>query len=98
MPPMPEHVQPGDVMRGLYRWSERPEGPARAATLLFSGTAQGAAFEAAEELAANWDVGVDLWSATSYKALREEALRTERWNRLHPEPAATRPARRRAAR
>ena len=40
MPAMPEHVQPSDVMRGLYRWSERPEGPARAVTLLFSGTAQ----------------------------------------------------------
>jgi pyruvate dehydrogenase E1 component len=52
--------------------------------LLFSGSAQGAAVEAAEELAANWDVGVELWSATSYKALREEALATERWNRLHP--------------
>jgi pyruvate dehydrogenase E1 component len=84
MPAMPEHVQASDVMRGLYRWSERPEGTGRAATLLFSGSAQGAALEAAEELAANWDVGVELWSATSYKALREEALRAERWNRLHP--------------
>jgi len=84
MPPMPEHVQPSDVMRGLYRWAERPEGTGRSATLLFSGSAQGAALEAAEELAANWDVGIELWSATSYKALREEALRVERWNRLHP--------------
>jgi pyruvate dehydrogenase E1 component len=25
-----------------------------------------------------------LWSATSYKSLREDALATERWNRLHP--------------
>ncbi len=84
MPPMPEHVSPGDVMRGLYRWSAAPDGPGRTVTLLFSGTAQGAALEAAEELATNWDVGVELWSATSYKALRDEALRTERWNRLHP--------------
>jgi pyruvate dehydrogenase E1 component len=31
-----------------------------------------------------------LWSATSYKRLREEALSTERWNRLHPgEPEKT---------
>ena len=39
---------------------------------------------------ANWDVGVELWSATSYKALRDEALGVERWNRLHPrqEPLA----------
>jgi pyruvate dehydrogenase E1 component len=84
MPAMPEHVRPEDVMRGLYRWAERPDGTGRAATLLFSGSAQGAAREAAEELAENWDVGVELWSATSYKALREEALAAERWNRLHP--------------
>ena len=25
-----------------------------------------------------------MWSATSYKALREDALSVERWNRLHP--------------
>ena len=72
-------------------------GPGRSATLLFSGIAHGAALEAAEELAANYDVGVELWSATSYKALREEALRAERWNRLHPS-AAPRADRHRAAR
>ena len=27
---------------------------------------------------------MELWSATSYKKLREEALEVERWNRLHP--------------
>ncbi len=29
-------------------------------------------------------MGVELWSATSFKALREEAMSVERWNRLHP--------------
>ncbi len=29
-------------------------------------------------------MAAELWSATSYKALREDALSTERWNRLHP--------------
>jgi pyruvate dehydrogenase E1 component len=57
---------------------------------LFSGTAQGAARAAQAELAERWDVGTDLWSATSYKRLREEALAAERWNRLHPtEPPRT---------
>jgi pyruvate dehydrogenase E1 component len=51
---------------------------------VFSGTAQGAARRAQELLAENHDVGAELWSATSYKALREDALTTERWNRLHP--------------
>ena len=41
-------------------------------------------------LADTYGVGVELWSATSYKALREDALSAERWNRLHPsQPART---------
>jgi pyruvate dehydrogenase E1 component len=87
MPIMPE----GDpaavraaIMRGLYQWAPAPEGPSRHATLLFSGSAQGAARQAAAELAEHFDVGVELWSATSYKRLRENALEVERWNRLHP--------------
>jgi pyruvate dehydrogenase E1 component len=37
-----------------------------------------------------WGVNVDLWSATSYKSLRDDAMETERWNRLHPtQPART---------
>jgi CheY-like chemotaxis protein len=40
--------------------------------------------ELARYLRERYDVGVELWSATSYKALRENALAAERWNRLHP--------------
>ena len=83
MPPMPPDVEEG-IVSGLYKWADAPEGPAERATVLFSGSAQGAARSAATELAEQWDVGVELWSATSYKALREEALGTERWNRMHP--------------
>ncbi|MGZ4793194.1 MAG: transketolase-like TK C-terminal-containing protein, partial [Ilumatobacteraceae bacterium] len=87
MPAMPEG-DPAEIraaiMRGLYRWSAAPEGHANYATLLFSGSAQGAARQAAAELAEHFDVGVELWSATSYKRLRENALEVERWNRLHP--------------
>jgi pyruvate dehydrogenase E1 component len=90
MPPMPEGAEEG-VLRGLYRWSEAPEGPSLRATILFSGTAQGAARAAQAELAERWDVGAELWSATSYKRLREEALSTERWNRLHPTEAPRTP-------
>jgi pyruvate dehydrogenase E1 component len=86
MPPLPEGVEQG-IIDGLYRWAEAPEGPAHRATILFSGTAQAAARAAQAELAERWDVGADLWSATSYKRLREEALSAERWNRLHPTEA-----------
>jgi pyruvate dehydrogenase E1 component len=54
------------------------------ATILFSGTAWQAAATARRLLADDWGVDADLWSATSYKSLREEAMSTERWNRLHP--------------
>jgi pyruvate dehydrogenase E1 component len=77
------------VMRGLYRFAPAPAAE-RQATLLFSGSAHSAAQAAAATLHERYGVGVDLWSATSYKALREDALATERWNRLHPsQPART---------
>jgi pyruvate dehydrogenase E1 component len=72
------------AVRGLYRWAEAPEGPSKRATILFSGISHGAARAAVAELAEHYDVAAELWSATSYKKLREEALSTERWNRLHP--------------
>ena len=32
-----------------------------------------------------YDVAADVWSATSFQQLRNEALDVERWNRLHPD-------------
>ena len=87
MPAMPEGLDPAHIVRGLYRWAAAPDSTERRATVLFSGSAQGAARAAAEELA-QYGIGVELWSATSYKALRDDALSNERWNRMHPhEPA-----------
>jgi pyruvate dehydrogenase E1 component len=83
MPTKPAEVDEG-ILRGLYRFAEAPEGPTRRVTILFSGSASQAALEARELLAEHHDVAAELWSATSYKALREEALATERHNRLHP--------------
>ncbi|HZQ28989.1 MAG TPA: pyruvate dehydrogenase (acetyl-transferring), homodimeric type, partial [Acidimicrobiales bacterium] len=89
MPPMQEGIEDG-VIRGLYRFAAAPDGPSRRATILFSGSAQGAAREAQRLLAEKHDVAAELWSATSFKALREDALSVERWNRLHPsQPART---------
>ncbi|HWD08112.1 MAG TPA: pyruvate dehydrogenase (acetyl-transferring), homodimeric type [Actinomycetota bacterium] len=96
MPAMPSGPAPGAVeegiVRGLYRFaaasppasSARTASQPRPATILFSGTAYLAAKEAQDLLAANHGVAAELWSATSYKALREEALSAERWTRLHP--------------
>jgi pyruvate dehydrogenase E1 component len=90
MPPMPEGVE-DDLLRGLYRFEAAPDGPSQRATILFSGTAWLAAEEARSQLAEHYDVGAELWSATSFKSLREEAIAVERWNRLHPGQTARTP-------
>jgi pyruvate dehydrogenase E1 component len=83
MPARPDGVTADDIVSGLYRWAGAPDGTDAQATVVFSGTAQGAA-RAARSALAERGIGVELWSATSYKALREDALEVERWNRLHP--------------
>jgi pyruvate dehydrogenase E1 component len=85
MPARDASVTDDDIVSGLYRWAAAPEGQKLRATILFSGSAQGAARAAADELAERYGVAAELWSATSYKRLREEALEVERWNVLHPE-------------
>ncbi len=87
MPPKPDGVDDG-ILRGLYRFREAPEDKQHRAQLLASGTGMLAAMDAQRMLADEWDVAVDLWSATSYKRLRDDALEVERWNRLHPTEAA----------
>src|SRR5437764_8753666 len=85
-PEMPEGAAEG-IVRGAYKFADAPEGCRNRATILFSGPAQGPAREAQQLLAEHHDVGAELWSVTSYKALREDALSAERWNRLHPSEA-----------
>ncbi len=85
------------VLRGIYRYAGAPLGAGEAggerprAKLLFSGSSWKAAMEAREMLADQWGVDAEAWSVTSYKALREDALSVERWNRLHPEAEARTP-------
>ena len=83
MPARPDGVTDDDILSGLYRWAAAPEGLEPITTIVFSGSMQGAAREAQSALAAR-GIGAELWSATSYKRLREDALDAERWNRLHP--------------
>ncbi len=82
-PPKPAASDAG-IVAGLYKWSDVPADHGTRATILFSGSAHTAAREAAADLAEHYGVGAELWSATSFKKLREEALTVERWNRLHP--------------
>jgi pyruvate dehydrogenase E1 component len=83
MPQRPAHVTSEEIVRGLYKFSG-PDTETTDASILFSGTAFLAARQAAEILQNSYNITVDLWSATSYKSLREDAMEVERWNRLHP--------------
>src|SRR5262249_779636 len=83
MLPMPEGSEEG-ILKGMYRLR-----PAAAKSkvpkvhLLGSGPLLPHALRA-QELLAEYAVAADVWSVTSYKELRREALEAERWNLLHP--------------
>jgi len=84
MPPMPEGAEEG-ILKGLYRFKAGAEKKKLQAQILGSGPIIREALRAQEILAEKYDVSADVWSATSYKLLRNDALQTDRWNMLHPE-------------
>jgi pyruvate dehydrogenase E1 component len=87
MPPMPPDAKDG-ILKGLYRFQAGPGNGRHRAHLFGSGPIIHQALRAQQILAERFDVSADVWSATSYKLLRNEALRVARWNLLHPaEPA-----------
>jgi len=83
MPPMPAGVE-GGILKGLYKFKPGPEGKKLKAHIFGSGPIINSALKAQEILAERYDVSVDVWSATSYKLLRTDAIRCQRWNMLHP--------------
>ncbi|MEI6394116.1 MAG: pyruvate dehydrogenase (acetyl-transferring), homodimeric type [Verrucomicrobiota bacterium] len=87
MPPMPEGAEVG-ILKGLYKFKPGPEPHTLKAHILGSGPIIREALRAQQILAEKFGVSADVWSATSYKLMRNDALRTRRWNMLHPsEPA-----------
>jgi pyruvate dehydrogenase E1 component len=83
MPPMPAGVEDG-ILKGLYKFKPGAEGKKLKAHVFGSGTIINSALKAQEILAERYGVSADVWSATSYKLLRTDALRCKRWNMLHP--------------
>ncbi|HUF43163.1 MAG TPA: pyruvate dehydrogenase (acetyl-transferring), homodimeric type, partial [Verrucomicrobiae bacterium] len=86
MPVMPPGVEEG-ILKGLYRFKPASKGKKFKAHILGSGPLLREALRAQELLAEQFDVSADVWSATSYKLLRGDALRIKRWNMLHPTAA-----------
>jgi pyruvate dehydrogenase E1 component len=83
MPAMPEGCEEG-IIKGLYKFKAGPEKLKYKAQIFGSGSIIQSALRAQEILAEKYGVSSDVWSATSYKNLRNEALLAERWNLLHP--------------
>jgi len=86
MPPMPEGCEEG-ILRGLYKFKTGPLGLKHTAQIIGSGPIIQSALKAQTILAEKYGVSADVWSATSYKRLRNEALLAKRWNMFHPTDA-----------
>jgi pyruvate dehydrogenase E1 component len=86
MPAMPSGVEEG-ILRGLYKFRAGAKGKQHKAHIFGSGPLIRSALRAQEILAEKYDVSADVWSATSYKRLRTEALAARRWSMLHPTAA-----------
>ncbi len=83
---MPRGATDG-ILKGLYRFKRSTAKNGTRVQLLASGPILRSTLEAQERLKEH-GVAADIWCATSYQQLRNEALDCERWNRLHPtEPA-----------
>lgn len=84
MPKMPEGAKEG-ILKGMYRFiaSENKDSKLKA-NLFGSGTILNEVIKAAEILEKKYNVSADVYSVTSYKELRRDALECDRWNMLNP--------------
>jgi len=84
MPAMPEGAREG-ILKGLYRVkASEAKGAKLKAQIMGSGTILNEALKAQVILAEKYGVAADVWSVTSYKELRWEAMDCERHNLLNP--------------
>jgi len=90
MPKKPEGSDAG-ILKGLYKVSSAPADGRPRVQLFGSGPILREALRARDLLAERFGVAADVWSATSYKELRREALEAERWSMLHPDQPARKP-------
>ena len=84
MPAMPEGAEKG-ILRGIYKCRlSKVKAKGSKVNLLGSGAILREALRAQDLLADRFGIASDVWSVTSYKELRRDALQCERWNLLHP--------------
>ena len=88
MPPMPEGAKDG-IIKGMYKFQASEKNNLKLKAHLFgSGTIMNEVIKAQKILEEDYRVSTDIWSVTSYKELRKDALDVERWNLLHPDKKA----------
>jgi pyruvate dehydrogenase E1 component len=83
-PALPKGAEQG-ILKGMYLLRESKSKSRQRVQLLGSGTILREVLAGAELLEKDWDVGADVWSATSFTELRRDGLAADRWNMLHPE-------------
>ncbi|MDX1428129.1 MAG: pyruvate dehydrogenase (acetyl-transferring), homodimeric type, partial [Salegentibacter mishustinae] len=83
MPEMPDDVDREAIINGLYKFRKSKSRKKKKKAHLFgSGAIMKEVLKAADILEDKFDVGSDIWSITSYKTLYDNAIDTERTNRL----------------
>jgi len=86
MPPMPvgDDVRDG-ILKGMYLFKPSENKSATSHAQLFgSGAIMNQVLQAQQVLEERYNIAADVWSVTSYKELRREALDVTRWNMLNP--------------
>ena len=87
-PVEPENLDVDGLLRGLYRYSPALGSPDTSgrprAQVLASGVAVPWALRAQQLLGDEWNVDIDVWSATSWNELRRDAVECEHANLLAP--------------
>ncbi len=84
-PSLPSGVS-DDIVKGLYRYARHTRNDAPPAVhLMGSGTILREVIAAGEMLFKEWNIGSEVWSATSFAELARDARECARWNRLHPQ-------------
>ena len=85
MPALSRGRRGGRDPRGLYRYRAANRRRSRRCSCSPPAPSSSRRCAPRQLLAEKYDVAADVWSATSFQQLRNDALDVERWNRLHPE-------------
>ena len=84
-PKIPPNVKE-KIVKGMYKFnSSKGKKNNPKVRLLGSGAILNEIIKAQEILQADFNIGSDVWSVTSFTELRREGLEVARWNTLHPD-------------